>query len=102
MEHRRSQARGDEPAPTWINLIMLGAFALVAAGAASAVVSADLPMDALILASSYALPDRACWSSRAAASTPSIRSESLGLWPNLVQGLTCCGHRARKFAVTAS
>ena len=32
-----------------INLIMLGAFALVAAGAASAVVSADLPMDALML-----------------------------------------------------
>ena len=32
-----------------INLIMLGAFALVAAGAASAVVSADLPMDTLML-----------------------------------------------------
>lgn len=32
-----------------INLIMLGAFALVTAGAASAVVSADLPMDTLML-----------------------------------------------------
>jgi uncharacterized membrane protein len=32
-----------------INLIMLGAFALVAAGAASVVVSADLPMDTLML-----------------------------------------------------
>lgn len=32
-----------------INLILLGAFALVAGGAASAVSSADLPMDVLIL-----------------------------------------------------
>jgi hypothetical protein len=32
-----------------INLIMLGAFALVAAGAASVVVSADVPMDTLML-----------------------------------------------------
>jgi hypothetical protein len=32
-----------------INLIMLGAFALVAAGAASVVVSAGLPMDTLML-----------------------------------------------------
>jgi hypothetical protein len=32
-----------------INLIVVGAFALIAAGAASAVGSADLPMDALML-----------------------------------------------------
>lgn len=32
-----------------INLIVIGAFALIASGAASAVGSADLPMDALML-----------------------------------------------------
>ena len=32
-----------------INLIVVGAFALIASGAASAVGSADLPMDALML-----------------------------------------------------
>jgi len=32
-----------------INLILIGAFALVASGAASVVSSADLPMDALML-----------------------------------------------------
>lgn len=49
--HARGRARAGTGGlrRSGINLIMVGAFALIAAGAASAVTGADLPMDALAI-----------------------------------------------------
>jgi hypothetical protein len=46
---RRTSGRTSGLRRHGINLIVVGAFALIASGAASAVGSADLPMDALML-----------------------------------------------------